>query len=152
MNENTPDPGTAEGNPRPRRRGLLWLLALAALLVAFGWLWYEHGDRLTGLLAGGERSAPPTPLEARVATLEQAQASLRESIEALVRRQAENASALRIARDRSHVPVGLLYEAPRPGITDQAARGAVAAAGDPAAALEDRAAAFGEWMDGFRVR
>lgn len=58
-------------------------------------------------------------------------------------------AALRIARDREHVPTGLLYRVERPVFAaDRDGKAAVDAGADPAAALGRSQ----EWADAFRVR
>ncbi len=70
-------------------------------------------------------------------------------------------AAHRVARDRSRVPVGLLYKAERPtlghalravGPADEGAPNPVATAANPAAALSASSQRFEDWIDAFRVR
>ncbi len=70
-------------------------------------------------------------------------------------------AAHRVARDRSRVPIGLLYKAERPtlgdalravGPADSGAPKAIAAAADPGAAVAASRERFDDWVGAFQVR
>lgn len=135
------------------------------LAMAGGATWVAQGysadmKRLTGLMEAGIRHRGFSLLNVQSPCVTYNErntfAWFRENNQDVSHDPRDRDAALRVAHDRSHVPIGLLYEEDRPTLSDFVARGdgmpAVEAAGHPLAAIRAAPRAHAEWLAEFRVR